>query len=215
MNATGAVQAKQAVKLAQTVVSTEEIHGGNTITRNSGVQDLAPRRTGYGLPCSKCGTYYAADRSSCPNCQCSERVSPTGIPAPKVVVTADLPEDRELEEERERFLKEFKSQLYTAHAQIDPGEVFLCSVEGHHDEDSEPAPVCKTCYSRLQEKADHLEGALHMDVKEAAQIVYDAVWSDSSDPSKTYQNAAQALLAELRRRAGLSMVLSTHNPYAH
>jgi hypothetical protein len=60
-----------------------------------------------------------------------------------------------------------------------------------------------------------VEAALHIDLKEAAQIVYDAVWSDPSDSTKTYQNAAEALLAELRRRAGLSMVLSTLQPYTH
>ena len=49
-----------------------------------------------------------------------------------------------------------------------------------------------------------MEAALHIDLKEAAQIVYDAVWSDPSDPSKTYQNAAQALLSELRQRSGIT-----------
>jgi hypothetical protein len=49
-----------------------------------------------------------------------------------------------------------------------------------------------------------MEAALYMDLKEAAQIVYDAVWSDPSDPPKTYQNAAQALLTELCERAGIT-----------
>ena len=52
-----------------------------------------------------------------------------------------------------------------------------------------------------------MEAALHIDLKEAAQIVYEAVWSNPSDPSKTYQNAAQALLTELRERSGINMVL--------
>ena len=42
------------------------------------------------------------------------------------------------------------------------------------------------------------------ELKEAAQIVYDAVWSDPSDPRKTYQNAAQALLSELCERSGIT-----------
>ena len=50
------------------------------------------------------------------------------------------------------------------------------------------------------------EAALHMDITEAAQVIYDAVWADPSDPSKTYQNAAQALLTELRRRSGVPHV---------
>ena len=49
-----------------------------------------------------------------------------------------------------------------------------------------------------------MEAALHIDLKEAAQIVYEAVWSDPSDPSKTYRNAARALLTELRQRSGIT-----------
>ena len=60
-----------------------------------------------------------------------------------------------------------------------------------------------------------MEAALHMDPKEAAQIVYDAVWADPSDAGKTYFNAAQALLTELRRRAGINMLLTTLQPYQH
>jgi hypothetical protein len=60
-----------------------------------------------------------------------------------------------------------------------------------------------------------MEAALHIDLKEAAQIVFDAVWADPSDPGKTYLNAAQALLTELRKRAGINMLLTTHQPYKH
>jgi hypothetical protein len=41
-------------------------------------------------------------------------------------------------------------------------------------------------------------------LKEAAKVIYDAVWSDPSDPSKTYLNAARAILTELRKRAGIA-----------
>jgi hypothetical protein len=54
-----------------------------------------------------------------------------------------------------------------------------------------------------------------MDVKEASQIVYDAVWADPSDPSKTYLNAAQALLTELKRRSGVSQVFGPLQPQAN
>jgi hypothetical protein len=60
-----------------------------------------------------------------------------------------------------------------------------------------------------------MEAALHMDLKDASQIVYDAVWSDPSDPNKTYQNAAQALLMELRKRAGVKLVLGPLQPLPH
>jgi hypothetical protein len=62
---------------------------------------------------------------------------------------------------------------------------------------------------------DVLEAAMHMDVKEASQIVYDAVWADPSDPSKTYTNAAQALLTELKRRSGTQQVFGSLQPQAN
>jgi len=49
-----------------------------------------------------------------------------------------------------------------------------------------------------------MEAALHIDLKEAAQIVYEALWSDPSDPSK-HQDAAQALLTELRKRSAINV----------
>lgn len=77
---------------------------------------------------------------------------------------------------------------------------------------AEAASVCKPCYDRLQERVDVCEASLHMDVKDAAQIVYDAVWADPSDPSKTYTNAASALLTELRKRAGVSSMIGPFQP---
>ena len=59
------------------------------------------------------------------------------------------------------------------------------------------------------------EAALHLDLKEAAQIIYDAVWSDPSDPGKTYQNAASALLTELRKRAGMTALLGPFQTLSH
>ena len=52
-------------------------------------------------------------------------------------------------------------------------------------------------------------------LKEAAQIIYDAVWADPSDPSKTYQNAANALLTELRKRAGVNSMMGPFQPLSH
>jgi hypothetical protein len=84
-----------------------------------------------------------------------------------------------------------------------------CTHVENHTGSPEPATICQGCYDRLQERVDVLEAAMHMDVTEAAQVVYDAVWSDPSDPSKTYQNAAQALLGELRRRSGIPQVFGS------
>ena len=62
-----------------------------------------------------------------------------------------------------------------------------------------------SCYDRLREKLARTEAALFIDLREAAQIVYQAVWADPSptDPSRTYHSAAQALLNELCQRAGI------------
>lgn len=186
---------------------------------------LGPRRIGYGLPCVKCKTYYAADLSMCPVCQSEERVSPvvdaSGNAIPAVPESAlPVPDDAALEEERERFLEEFKSQVYAselriAAAEIDSEKSLACSVEGNHQGALEPAAVCQSCYSRLQERVDLLEAALHMDLIEATRVVYEAVWADPSDPSKTYLNAARAILAEMRKRAGISAVLGPFQPLAH
>jgi hypothetical protein len=187
--------------------------------------ELGPRRIGYGLPCVKCKTYYAADLSMCPVCKSEERVSPvvdaSASSIPSVPETAlPAPDDAALEEERERFLREFKSQSYASQALVDPAQIdseksLSCSIEGNHQGGFEPADVCQNCYMRLQQRVDLLEAALHMDMIEATRVVYEAVWADPSDPTKTYQNAASAVLTELRKRAGISVVLGMHQPLTH
>ncbi|HET7440158.1 MAG TPA: hypothetical protein VFJ47_02565 [Terriglobales bacterium] len=177
--------------------------------------DTSVKQVGYGLPCASCRTYYAADLTACPVCKSPQRVLPTAAPVYASQVAEKAVSQGNLEEERERFLKEFKSQIYAAHMQINAAASFRCSLEENHQAGYEPAAVCQTCYTLSQERVDQMEAALHMDVKEAAQIVYDAVWSDPSDSNKTYVNAAQALLSELRKRAGISLVLSPLKPLAH
>jgi hypothetical protein len=167
------------------------------------------RSSGYGLPCAKCRLYYAADLDSCPICGTRERVSPNVVPdiTRSQAAAEPVPDSDVVEQEREAFLKEFKSQLFAAHAGVANSPV-ACSLGDHE----EPATICKACYDRLQERVDVLEAALHMDVKDAGQIVYDAVWADPSDPNKTYTNAASALLTELRRRSGVSSLIGPFQP---
>jgi hypothetical protein len=93
--------------------------------------------------------------------------------------------------------------------------VSACQVPEHRAGETAGAEVCKPCYERLQERLDVCEAALHMDLKEAAQIVYNAVWADPSDTGKTYQNAANALLTELRKRAGMNTLLGPFRPLSH
>ena len=180
--------------------------------------DIVRKQSGYGLPCVKCHLYYPADMDACPICKSKERVAPV-VPKlpPKVAepVVEAAPDVKVLEKEREEFLRQFKSQLFAAHAEVTNEIPSACSLAENHPGEADKAEVCKPCYDRLQERVDVCEGALHMDLKEAAQIIYDAVWADPSDPSKTYTNAANALMTELRKRAGISALLGPFQTLSH
>ena len=173
---------------------------------------------GYGLPCAKCHLYYPANLDACPTCKHKERVAPIApkLPArPAQTAAEPAPDSSALEHEREEFLRQFKSQLQQAHAQVAEAPQAVCKFGEHHRGEPGAADVCASCYQRLQERLDVCEASLHIDMKEAAQIIYDAVWADPSDPSKTYQNAAGALLGELRKRAGITTVLGPFQPLQH
>lgn len=171
--------------------------------------------SGVGLPCANCRVYYPADMKACPICKSSERVSPAAMSAAVPIAPAVPVQQPGVEDEREQYLKQLKSEAFASHTQIDPTATFRCCLDQNHNGSVEPAAVCHSCYSEMRQLADRLEAALHIDLKEAAQIVYDAVWADSSDPSKTYQNAAAALLMELRKRAGVGLLLGSNSPLTH
>jgi hypothetical protein len=176
------------------------------LNSTASVPDLAPKRAGYGLPCSKCKTYFAADLATCPVCKCSERMSPIPlISSAHSALTEELPDPEVLEQERERFLREFEMNVAAAKLETEAAGV-SCGKSENHKGATAPATVCQGCYDHLQERVDVLQAVLHMDLKEAAEVIYDAVWSDPSDPSKTYLNAASAILAELRKRSGITQV---------
>ena len=178
-----------------------------------GSPEGVPKRAGYGMPCSKCKTYYAADLAACPVCKNTERVSPViGSVSAAAQLHETLPDPAVLEEERERFLSEFKAQVFASPLQINATTNIHCVKNENHQGGFESAAICQGCYEHLQERVDVLESALHMDLAEAAQVIYDAVWADPSDPSKTYQNAASALLTELRRRSGITQVFGPLAP---
>jgi hypothetical protein len=167
--------------------------------------EAARKAAGYGLPCAKCRTYYSAEVKVCPVCKSSERVAVSeGRLLSTSPVNEQSPDPALLEQERERFLCDFKAQL--ANFEV-PGQAAVfsrCIKEENHQGEFTSAAVCQSCYERVRERVDAMEAALHMDLKEAAQIVYDAVWADPSDSNKTYENAANALLSELRKRSCVS-----------
>ena len=171
---------------------------------------------GYGLPCSHCHAYYPADMRVCPICKSPDRVSPTApVLHSMAAAVAEPATSTQIDGERERLLKELKSQAFASHTQINAAATFRCVLEHQHSGATEPAAVCHTCYSEVRQQADRMEAALHMDAKEAAKIVYEAVWADTSDPNTTYLNAAKALLSELQKRAGIGLLLGANQPLAH
>ncbi len=213
MESSAAKQAKEKTATPSALSS-----AGHSVEQPPRIATAGPdqKAIGYGLPCSKCRAYYPADIDVCPICKSAERVSPAAVaPLPVAPLAATPPPSAAIEDERERYLRELKSQAFASHTQINAAATFRCVIEKNHTTEFEPAAVCHTCYGELRQQADRLEATLHMDVKEAAQIVYAAVWADTSDPSKTYINAAAALLSELRRRAGIGLLLGSNQPLAH
>jgi len=178
----------------------------------AGTLPSARKPAGFGLPCVKCRTYYSADLAVCPVCQSAERVVPLAFTAPAEVSSEPAPDPVVLEQEREKFLREFKAQLFNSQMQLHSAAQSNCIRTENHLSGSEKAAVCQSCYDHLQERVDVLEAALHIDIKEAAQIVYDAVWADPSDSSKTYENAALALLTELKKRSGVTQTFGLLQP---
>jgi hypothetical protein len=198
-------------------LSTSERH----LTRGSAPDVVLEKKlVGYGLPCSRCHAYYPADMNACPICKSTERVLPNAAVLHSKVSaepqSASAPSTgTPMDEERERLLKELKAQAFASHTQINAATTFLCVLKHQHAGSSEPAAVCHSCYSEVRQQADLMEAALHMDAKEAAKIVYEAVWADTSDPNVTYLNAAKALLAELHKRAGIGLLLGEHKGLSH
>jgi len=205
--------AKQAREKAvdQAVLASSE----RRMPRGTAADTGEKKAVGYGLPCSRCHAYYPADMHACPICKATERVSPKAPVRHSMPPTTVQPTTAQIDDDRERFLKELKSQAFASHTQINAAATFRCVLEHQHSGATEPAAVCHSCYSEARQQADHMEAALHMDAKEAAKIVYEAVWADTSDPNTTYLNAANALLNELRRRAGIGLMLGGNQPLAH
>ncbi len=113
------------------------------------------------------------------------------------------------DEDGKSFLLESKLLLCANTDEINAGAGSPCILDENHNTQHESASVCLSCYDQQREKLARTEAALLMDFREAAQVIYEAVWSDPSpvEPSRTYQIAAQALLKELRHRARMVRLL--------
>jgi hypothetical protein len=209
MESTGVKQARQKLPNPNVVATSFSAPGLMSASTAPAFEPAVGRNIGYGMPCASCRAYYPADMDTCPICKSKERVSlaaGSGRPASAVSASPASPrsnseEAKRLAEERER-LRELKSQIYASQPHV-PAATFRCALDQNHDGTVEPAAVCHSCYGEMRQQVGRMETALHMDPKEAAKIVYEAVWADTSDPDKTYYNAAVALLGELRKRASL------------
>ncbi len=216
--------------LGTTPVANEEIQKDGLKTKADMLAAFKPHRQAqYGLPCANCKAYYASDLPACPICLCGERVSAQEAetqsakmlktlsggmlqPALRSFVNFDsTPACGETsqpavcrDEDRKRLRLQSKLLLFANPDEISAGTSSPCILDKNHNTQSECASVCLSCYDQLREKLALTEAALHMDLREAAQVIYEAVWADPapSESSRTYQNAAQALLNELRYRAG-------------
>ena len=95
--------------------SREEVQSRQGSQQSATAQGLRPRPLLYGLPCAKCRIYYTGDQRVCPLCQGTERVAPNAVSAVRTV-HKEIPEycqdEAALELERERFLREFRAQIY-------------------------------------------------------------------------------------------------------
>src|SRR5438445_7185347 len=147
MNVTSTEQAKGGIQITQPILqaNTEFRATYNLACNFIRAAQPGPRHVGYGLPCAKCGTYYMADLSVCPICKCGERISPTTLPARARLNAQSLPDADEPEEERETLPREFKSQLFSAHRQINTAANFRCTLEENDQGGHEPAAICRPC----------------------------------------------------------------------
>ena len=193
------------------------------------LQQHRPAR--FGLPCANCKAYYASDLPACPICKCGERVPAEEAEAKSAnrskkpsagVLQAALgpfshhdstpgckqPMQLALhsDENGKRFRSVSRLPLYAHTDEIDSRAASLCIWDENDNTQSEYTSIRLSCYNWLCERLARTEAALLIDLREAAQIVYEAVWADPSpaDPSRTYQSAAQALLNELCRRASIA-----------
>jgi hypothetical protein len=162
--------------------------------------------TGYGLPCANCRKYYAADLPACPTCNSTQRIAASTSPATEnhgTQILTNMPPLNPPEAEPSKPAASHAPAHLTAAAAKTPA----CSNQRKSSRPHAPVTVCKTCYEETKDRMNTMEASLHMDLREATQIIYEAVWADTSDPNKSYQNAAQALLTELRKRAGVTVLL--------
>src|SRR5579863_1452835 len=147
---TSAVTNKSAVA---SVRPTSDVHSSERATApaSSPMHPVVPRAAGYGMPCANCKTYYAFDLKACPVCKATERISPTAVPLRSTAAAAEhCPDPVALEEERERFLRDFKAQVFASQMPLSGvAAPSHCSRDENHPSGPEAATVCQGCFDHL------------------------------------------------------------------
>ena len=110
-------------------------------------EESATKPAGYGLPCAKCRLYYPADLDICPTCHHHERVSPIVPKVPPKLTHAvpdPVPDSAAVEQEREEFLRQFKSQLMEAHSVVMNTAGSICALGEHRAGDDAGAMLAES-----------------------------------------------------------------------
>src|SRR5439155_26760565 len=129
-------------------------------SRHPIASDAIAHDTGYGLPCAKCKTYYTAALAACPVCKSPQRVSPLE-PVAAVTPVESLPDPEQLEEERERFLREFNAQVVAAPPPADsPAPAMHCNRHEDHFNSTAVANLFQACQYQLQARVDSFQAAM-------------------------------------------------------
>src|SRR5258708_35884108 len=100
---------------------------------------------------------------ACPICKSPDRVSPTEPVAHSMASAVPQPATGgQIDDDRERFLKELKSQALASHTQINAAATFRCVLDHQHSVATEPAAVFHTAYGEARQHAGLFEAALRM-----------------------------------------------------
>ena len=168
MEATRPQHAAVGARPQHAVARGNDASGLNPAALTNGPAVVVGKSSAYGLPCAKCHLYYPADLEACPTCQGKERVAPvmriaagqvpqnsTETAPPRKDDVAQAGEGpkktgADLENEREQFLREFKSELVAVHAEATNAPAYTCKLEHNHPVGSQPAEVCQHCHDGLQ-----------------------------------------------------------------
>ena len=178
------------------------------------LEQLEKKAAGYGLPCSHCHAYYPADMRACPICKSTERVSPTARVIHSTVPAAAQPAPKPaIDDERERFLKELKSQAFASHTQINTAATFRCVLEHQHTGATSQPPFAIAATAKPVSRPT-ASRPLCRGCQGSGEIVYDVVSADTSDPDVASLNADKRPALRVRKRAGIGLLLGANKPLA-